>query len=168
MKSGIRLDRANGVLEVVAAGPEAVRLRLKEPVAYKGVLVREVVVDVLEPREFIDCIKERKRGSALIERMDTGKASAEPVDDAGEDMEEGPGEPEEEEPRPVDSAPPVRTPKAPKKPAPPPEPEEPEESGEEEDSLAVLPDEDEIEVVPALPATPDAQARVVRIPKRKE
>jgi hypothetical protein len=31
-----------------------------------------------------------------------------------------------------------------------------------------LPDEDEIEVVPALPATPDARARVVRIPKRKE
>jgi hypothetical protein len=196
VKSGIRLDRANGVLEVVAAGPEAVRLRLKEPVAYKGVLVREVVVDVLEPREFIDCIKERKRGSVLIERLDTGKASAEPVDDAGEDLEEGPAqedqgddeESEDEARRAVTAerlktwegikgkvleTPPSKAAKGkatgkPARPAPPPEPEEPEEPGEEEDSLAVLPDEDEIEVVPALPATPDARARVVRIPKRKE
>jgi len=52
-RPGIRLDRASGALEVIASGPEAVRLRLNDPVVHKGTLVREVVVDVLEPREFI-------------------------------------------------------------------------------------------------------------------
>jgi hypothetical protein len=193
-RAGIRLDRENGVLEVIASGPEAVRLRLNEPVVHKGALVREVLVDVLEPGEFIDCIRERKKGAALLGRMDSG-ARAKADEDAGEDTEEAPAEEDqgedgesEEEARKAVTAERLRTwdgikgnlleahtPKAakgratakPARPAPPPEPEEPGEPAEEEDALAVLPEEDEIEVVPALPTTPDARARVVRIPKRK-
>lgn len=197
-RGGIRLDRANGILEVIASGPEAVRLRLNEPVVHKGVQVREVVVDVQEPREFIDCIRERKKGAELIERMDAGKARAGPAGDDGEDLEAAPADEDTGEDRESDdgerkavTAERLRTwegikgklvetepaakakakaPARPKKTAPPPEPEEPEEPGEpdgDEDALAIHPDEDEIELVPALPSASDAPARVVRIPKRK-
>ncbi len=160
-RTGINLDRANGVLEVIAHGPDAVRLRLNDPVVYKGTLVREVVVDVLEPREFIDCIRDRKKGAALLERHDRAtEAVRVPGPDAGpeepgraEEIEgpdgpeapEGPEEPAEVRPEPLASTPPIKAPKA----------------------APRSDDEDEIELVPALPASRDAGARVVRLPKRK-
>jgi len=149
-RTGIHLDPSNGVLEVIACGPEAVRLRLNDPVVHKGVLVREVVVDVLEPKEFIGCIRERKKGAVLIERMDGGKAAGKPAEEEApgaddETGEEAPEEPAPEEPEPLASPPPVKRPKA----------------------SAKRDDEDEIELVPALPSASDAPARVVRIPRRK-
>jgi len=108
-RAGIHLDRSNGVLEVIALGPEAVRLRLNDPVVHKGVLVREVVVDVLEPREFIGCIRERKKGAVLIERMDGGNAAGKPVEEEApaeeSQADEGPDEEPDEEPSGAGSTP---------------------------------------------------------------
>jgi len=169
-RGGIRLDRANGVLEVIAYGPEAVRLRLNEPVVHKGALVREVVVDVLEPGEFINCIRERKKGSALIERMDGRGAKPEPAGVDAPVEEEAPEEPAPEEPEPLEIPPPTKAQKPVRKQAPPPEPEETGEPEEPAGRRAAPPrseDVDEIELVPALPSASEAPARVVRIPKRK-
>jgi len=186
-RSGIHLDRGNGVLEVIAAGPEAVRLRLNDPVVHKGVLVREVLVDVLEPREFIECIRERKKGAILMERLPGGKGTKVPAGDreapgpedeadegAGEGPEpdvaedEAPEEPEAKRPEPLPSPPPVRVPKAAARPAPPPpRPDEPKAPERVPKAHPKSDDEDEIELVPALPSQNGAPARVVRIPKRK-
>lgn len=165
-RAGIHLDRSNGVLEVIASGPEAVRLRLNDPVVHQNTLVREVVLDVLEPREFIDCIRERKKGVALLGTLDGGKAREHPTGEpAGTDAEVP------EEPAPAVTAlaspPPVKPSRATKAPAAPsvpdPEPEALPAGREPRDRD----DEDEIELVPAIPSTDGAKARVVRIPKRK-
>lgn len=173
-RTGIHLDRANGLLEVIASGPEAVRLRLSDPVVHKGVLVREVVVDVLEPKEFIGCIRERKKGAVLIERLDRGKAAREPAKEEAPGAEDGAEEeatvgPAPEQPEPLPSPPPVKPPKAPAKPMPPQEAKA-ESEGPVAEKKARPPrpdDEDVIELVPALPSASGAPARVVRIPKRK-
>ena len=168
-RNGIHLDRANGALEVIASGPEAVRLRLNDPVVHKGALVREILVDVLEPREFIECIRERKRGAVLMERMDGGKRT----ETAPEEPEAGPDEdePEPEEEEALPSPPPIMVPKTRARLRPPPGPEASEEPPGEPPAVPRAPpksdDEDEIELVPAFPSKNGAQARVVRIPKRK-
>ncbi|MBM4250081.1 MAG: hypothetical protein FJ149_11805 [Euryarchaeota archaeon] len=165
-RPGIRLDRASGALEVIASGPEAVRLRLNDPVVHKGTLVREVVVDVLEPREFIDCIRERKKGAALMKKLDPDKEVTGPDSEPGEPDEEPPEEPAPREPD-LPAPPPIKTSKKPESPSsepgPAPEPEQPQTT-----KRPPGPDDgDEIELVPALPSSAAPQGRVVRIPKRK-
>jgi len=165
-RPGIRLDRASGALEVIASGPEAVRLRLNDPVVHKGTLVREVVVDVLEPREFIDCIRERKKGAALMKKLDPDKEVTGPDSEPGEPDEEPPEEPVPREPD-LPAPPPIKTSKKPESPSsepgPAPEPEQPQTT-----KRPPGPDDgDEIELVPALPSSAAPQGRVVRIPKRK-
>jgi len=158
-RPGIFPDRVNSTLEVLASNGEAVRLKLNQPVRYRGVPVDVIIVDVLEPREFIGCIRDRKKGAALMARLDgqRKKKTAEPPEVPGE----APGKPEREESS--DDL----------------EPEEPPKPGpevEEEIRIPVAakvkkappPEEvDEIELVPALPGMGAAPARVVRIPKRK-
>jgi hypothetical protein len=171
-RSGVHLDRANGVLEVIATGPEAVKLRLNEPVVYKGTLVREVVVDVLEPREFIDCIRERKKGAVLIERMDGGRTALKSAEEEAPEPEEAeqeemPEEPSPEPPEPLESPPPVKLPKTAAKPAAARAAGEPQKPAIKKQAPPNADDEVEIELVPALPSASGAPARVVRIPKRK-
>jgi hypothetical protein len=149
-----------------------VRLRLNDPVVHKGALVREILVDVLEPREFIECIRERKKGAVLMERMDGGKRTeTAPEERQAEPDEEEPDEPEPEETEALPSPPPIRVPKSQARLRPPPGHEASEEPPEEPPAAPKPPqksdDEDEIELVPAFPSKNGAQARVVRIPKRK-
>ena len=144
------------------------RLRLNDPVVHKGALVREILVDVLEPREFIECIRERKRGEVLIERMGGGKTPKPvPVEHEAETDEEEPDEPEPEETLALPGPPPFMVPKTRAGLRPPPEPDAPEEPPEGPKAPPISDDEDEIELVPAFPSKNGAQARVVRIPKRK-
>ena len=184
-RPGIKLDQANATLEVLASDREAVRLRLNEPVRYKGVDVDTILVDVLEPGDFIECIRERKKGAALLGKLGASGqpsipiASVEEPEDADQVPSASPGRqtPARHPPVDVDERVPPRAPAALAKSVLDPrrrqenEPEEPSEEPEREsgetDGARGETDEDEIELVPALPSQAVVQPRVVRIPKRK-
>jgi hypothetical protein len=159
-KMGIKLYRANSTLEVLASDTEAVRLRLNEPIRYKGVDVDTIIVDVLEPRDFIDCIRERKKGASLLEKLGPGREPAAPpapgderVDEAEQTENTGDGrEGEEEHAAPAGKAAG--------------ETGAPASQGREEE-VQQQADEDVIELVPALPSEAPVSPRVVRIPRRK-
>jgi len=69
-KPGLRVDRAEGTLYVIAAGGGNVRIMLRDPQTVKHGAFDCVVLDVKEPREFVSCVKERRKGEALMRSLE--------------------------------------------------------------------------------------------------
>jgi len=74
-KAGTRVDRQDDTLFVLGTGKAEVRLGLREPMAVSEGSFEKVILDVEEPQEFIDCVKERRRGRELLREYDRRTAS---------------------------------------------------------------------------------------------
>jgi hypothetical protein len=98
-KPGVRVDRAEGTLFVLATGTGTVRMMLRDPQTVKHGAFDCVVVDVLDPREFVSCVKERRKGEALMRSLEEDPLRKTTV--AVPEAEQEPPEAEvvEEEPR---------------------------------------------------------------------
>ena len=78
-KAGTRVDRQDDTLFVLGTGKAEVRLGLREPMAVSEGSFEKVILDVEDPGEFIDCVKERRRGRELLREYDrraAGKTKA--------------------------------------------------------------------------------------------
>jgi len=69
-RPGIRVDRSEGTLYVIAAGPGNVRITLRDPQTVKHGAFDCVIFDVKEPREFVSCVKERRKGESLMRSLE--------------------------------------------------------------------------------------------------
>jgi hypothetical protein len=69
-RPGVRVDRAEGTLFVLATGTGTVRMMLRDPQKVKHGAFDCVVLDVLDPREFVSCVKERRKGEALMRSLE--------------------------------------------------------------------------------------------------
>ena len=130
-KPGVRVDRAEGTLFVLATGTGNVRMMLRDPQKANHGAFDCVVLDVQDPREFVSCVKERRKGEALMRSLEEEplRKTAVAVPEAGEEppeaevVEEVPFKrppperrttPEEEDEATSDAEPPARIVKIPK------------------------------------------------------
>ena len=78
-KPGVRVDRTEGTLFVLATGTGTVRIMLCEPQTVKHGAFDCVVLDVKDPREFVSCVKERRKGEALMKSLEEEPLQKKPV-----------------------------------------------------------------------------------------
>jgi hypothetical protein len=69
-RPGLRVDRAEGTLFVLATGTGTVRIMLREPQTVKHGAFDCVVLDVKDPREFVSSVKERRKGEAIMKGLE--------------------------------------------------------------------------------------------------
>lgn len=69
-KSGIRVDRADGTLYVLATGMGGVRMGLREPMANKGGAFDQIVLDVEDPEGLVQSVKERRKARLVMRRLE--------------------------------------------------------------------------------------------------
>lgn len=107
-RSGIRVDRVDATLYVLATGMGVVRMGLREPMANKGGAFDQIVLDVEDPEGFVLSVKERRKARQVMRRLEKETPPATPprrapVDDEAAGEREGPLEEEApDEQSPVD------------------------------------------------------------------
>jgi hypothetical protein len=104
---GVRIDRAEGTLFVLATNSGNVRMMLRDPQTVNRGAFDCVVLDVLDPREFISSVRERRKGEALMRKLEETPLG-ERLEVSGTEAEPPEMEVVEEEPR--KKAPPKRRP----------------------------------------------------------